>query len=385
MTVDSLLLLALALVGAILIAWIIIYLRVRRRVRQLESENRSLQDEIERRMDIWQEKEELRRRFTEQLAGLARQSLSGDRDSGERLSNPSKQSRAARPSSTEVARDTAIETGWEPLHTALERAERHIRRSEQEREHALAAFSSELAAAATSQPNAHAQEPRASAADDDRTPDQGLSLQRLARLAGVGEYCEWFALEATGATVRADPTGLAVAMPGAERMVIVGFAAAAGTTASATRNGHAEWAASIRAAAERIADDAFQRRFEPPPRFLVLYVPTTRLLQAALDADPTLQDTASRAGIILSTPADLVALLRMVRLGWHQHEIARNAEQMRREALELYHRITVFSSRPKAENRSADADLWPLKQAPPDLPDPDGFARDGDEGNGGSD
>ena len=77
---------------------------------------------------------------------------------------------------------------------------------------------------------------------------------------------------------------------------------------------------------------------------MILFIPGDQFLSAALAERPTLLDDALRQNIILATPTSLVALLKAVAYGWQQMALAQNAAEIRTSAVQLYERLTTFTS-----------------------------------------
>ena len=76
--------------------------------------------------------------------------------------------------------------------------------------------------------------------------------------------------------------------------------------------------------------------------FTVMFMPGDHLLEAALSVDPNLQDEAMRKKVLITNPVSLVALLRTVRIYWHQEEADRNATKVADAARELYSRCYTW-------------------------------------------
>ncbi len=77
---------------------------------------------------------------------------------------------------------------------------------------------------------------------------------------------------------------------------------------------------------------------------MILFIPGDQFLSAALAEKPNLLDDALRQQIILATPTSFVALLKAIAYGWQQLEVAENATEIRKLAVQLYDRLTTFAS-----------------------------------------
>lgn len=77
--------------------------------------------------------------------------------------------------------------------------------------------------------------------------------------------------------------------------------------------------------------------------FVVAYLPTESLLSEALTIDPTLLTTALGKRVVVATPFSMYALLRTIEIGWRQHAMAENAEQIAALGSELHQRLVKMS------------------------------------------
>ena len=76
--------------------------------------------------------------------------------------------------------------------------------------------------------------------------------------------------------------------------------------------------------------------------FTVMYIPAPPILAAAFEIDPTLQEYAFRKNILITTPVELLGLLRTVSVYWQQQSMAENAQEIQQAARELYERSAKF-------------------------------------------
>ncbi|MBU0985977.1 MAG: DNA recombination protein RmuC [Proteobacteria bacterium] len=86
-------------------------------------------------------------------------------------------------------------------------------------------------------------------------------------------------------------------------------------------------------------------QFEKAPDFVVMFVPNEACLGAAFENDPGLLEYAIEKKVLISSPVNLLALLKAVAYGWQQMQIADNAIRIAREGQELYNRIQKFVER----------------------------------------
>ena len=74
-----------------------------------------------------------------------------------------------------------------------------------------------------------------------------------------------------------------------------------------------------------------------------MFIATEAAFAAAVQRAPALIDDAARLRVVLATPATMLALLQVVALGWREHALSENTEQVRELATELIGRLGVFT------------------------------------------
>ena len=105
-----------------------------------------------------------------------------------------------------------------------------------------------------------------------------------------------------------------------------------------------EHAAALAGHAKVLADRDYAQWVEGSPDFVMMYVPTDPMLDAAINAQPAIwQDTWQRHRVLIATPGLLIAFLRTVALAWRQQEVQRNAHEIAETARELYGRLRTYS------------------------------------------
>ena len=78
------------------------------------------------------------------------------------------------------------------------------------------------------------------------------------------------------------------------------------------------------------------------PNEVVLFLPAESLLSAALEADPEILLEAGKLGVVIATPATLLAMLGAVNMLLQQHRQGENAKEIAVAASELYGRVSVL-------------------------------------------
>ena len=106
-----------------------------------------------------------------------------------------------------------------------------------------------------------------------------------------------------------------------------------------------EHATALAGHAKGLADRDYAEWIEGSPDFVMMYVPTDPMLDAAINADPTIwQDTWQSHRVLIATPGLLIAFLRTVALAWRQQDIQENAQKIAETAQELYSRLRTYAS-----------------------------------------
>ncbi len=77
--------------------------------------------------------------------------------------------------------------------------------------------------------------------------------------------------------------------------------------------------------------------------FVALFIPGESFYAAAIDEDPGLFDEAIKAGVIITTPATLLALAKAVSYGWRQQQLEENAAKISVLGAELFDRLNTFA------------------------------------------
>ena len=76
-----------------------------------------------------------------------------------------------------------------------------------------------------------------------------------------------------------------------------------------------------------------------------MFIPNDQVLLAAMEADCTLAQEVERKRVVIATPMNLMALLRIIALGWRQEALAENAREIESLGRELYTRLSVFAAK----------------------------------------
>jgi DNA recombination protein RmuC len=250
---------------------------------------------------------------------------------------------AAQNTAQNMANDarTAAEAA-RPMADALARIESQMREIESQRQHALGGLEAHLATLskdtlALSQalrgPNA-------------RGRWGELTLRRVAELAGMAPYCDFFEQQ-TDDSKRPD---MLVKLPGGRTLAVDAKAPLsayldaeeapdpATRTAALDRHAQQLWRHVM-----DLSTREYWAQFDPAPEMVVLFLPGEHFMSAALERNRDLLESALAKKVLLATPVTLVSILKGVSYGWRQERLAKNAEELRRIAGEFHERVRAFA------------------------------------------
>jgi len=241
---------------------------------------------------------------------------------------------------TAAAREAADST--RPIADTLARIETHIRDIEAQRQHMMGGIEQQLGAL-SKETVALSQALRVPNA---RGRWGELTLRRVAELAGMVPYCDFYEQQA-GAGQRPD---MLVRLPGGRTLAVdAKVPLAAYLDAEAATDAPSREAALTRHAQQvnrhvvQLSGREYWAQFQPAPEMVVLFLAGDHFLAAALERDPDLLDRALAKKILIATPMTFISVLKGVAYGWRQEKLAKNAEELRRIGAEFYDRLRAFA------------------------------------------
>jgi DNA recombination protein RmuC len=236
---------------------------------------------------------------------------------------------------------TAVSEATKPLSDTLARIEVQMREFEAQRQHAQGGIDAQL----TSLSKDTVALSQALRGPNSRGRWGELTLKRVAELAGMAPYCDFYEQVSSDGR-RPD---MVVKLPGGRSLPVDAKAPlsayldaeAAGDaptrTAALDRHAQQLW----RHVNELAARD-YWGQFESAPEMVVLFLPGEHFLSAALERKQDLLDAALSKKVLIATPVTLVSVLKGVAYGWRQEKLAKNAEELRRIAGEFHERVRTF-------------------------------------------
>ena len=93
-----------------------------------------------------------------------------------------------------------------------------------------------------------------------------------------------------------------------------------------------------------LASKDYWKALPTTPDFVVMFIPGEAFFAAALEREPDIFETAIRQRVVLSSPSNLIALIRTIAYGWRQQKLAENAQEVAELGRDLFERIKVFGT-----------------------------------------
>jgi len=250
-------------------------------------------------------------------------------------------------------RQLSIKNLLRPINEALKKTENQIGNIEKNRHQSFGELKQELIELRSTQ-NTLQSETR-NLVNALRKPQvRGLwgeqTLKRVVEVAGMVQHCDFSEQVSSNGEQRLRPD-MVVSLPD-ERQIIVDAKTPLQAYLDALESNSNEdintnmsrHIQHIKTHIKQLASKKYWDALENTPEFVIMFIPGEQFLSAALDKDPSLFDEALKQNVILATPNSLIALLKTIAYGWRQVELARNAENIRKIAEDLYKRLNTFTS-----------------------------------------
>jgi len=104
-----------------------------------------------------------------------------------------------------------------------------------------------------------------------------------------------------------------------------------------------EHAKAMRSRVNELTRREYLSKVEGRAEFVVMFVPSEALISVAFEIDPDLHEDAMDRGVIISSPASMIAILRTAALYWQQVRFAEDAKEVVDVAREFYMRMATWS------------------------------------------
>lgn len=297
--------------------------------------------------------DQARQELLHAFQGLSGEALKQNNEAFLKLASVSFEALHAKADGALQQRQAAIDGLVRPLQESLQRYDEHMRQLEHSRQSAYGGLDQHLKSLAESHQRLQQETGnlvKALRAPAVRGQWGEITLKRVAELAGMVEHCDFVEQQSVTAEDGRFRPDMVVQLPGSRRIIVD-----AKTVLSAYLDAHdarddTQRAEALRRHAEQVRkrmDDlslkAYWSQFDRAPEFVVLFLPGEQFLGAALDQDPRLIEEGFARGVVLATPATLVALLRAVAYGWRQERLNAHAEEAGRLGKDLYERMALLA------------------------------------------
>ena len=240
-----------------------------------------------------------------------------------------------------------------PVSLALERLDRRLAEVEQERTDMTASLREQVAGVSTAGESLRKE--TASLVAALRKPQiRGawgeMQLQRTAEVAGMLEHCDFQTQQTTTAQGAPQRPDMTVKLPGGRcihvdaKTPLAAFLEAAQCDDAEEYDAQmARFARHVRTHIDQLSAKGYWRTDLDSPEFVVCFLPSEALLQAALQEIPDLHEYANRRGIVLASPSVLIPMLRTVALAWRQEAVARSATEVAALRRDLHKRLGTLA------------------------------------------
>jgi DNA recombination protein RmuC len=174
-----------------------------------------------------------------------------------------------------------------------------------------------------------------------------IQLRRVAELAGMSAYCDFYEQDQTraldGTALRPD---MVVRLPSGRSVVVDAKTSIQGYLDALGAQTPGEAEACLDRFAKQVADQAgllarkkYWAQYDGSPEFVVRFIPGDQFVDAALTRQPDLLERAAEQGVILASPATLIGLLRAVAVGYAEERLAHQAAELLVQGKELHERF----------------------------------------------
>jgi len=197
-----------------------------------------------------------------------------------------------------------------------------------------------------------------------------IQLRNVVEMAGMVSHCDFLeqsTIQTADGMLRPD---MLVRLPGGKVVVVDSkvpldaYLAALEAEEDGEREAHtARHARQTRDHIAKLASKGYQGQLDATPEFVVMFVPSDGIYQAALAADPALIEYGVQQQVLLATPTTLIGLLWAVHYGWRQELIAESAREIAESARELHHRLGRFVAPLAKVGRQLDSAVGAYNEA----------------------
>lgn len=323
---------------------------VERENKELNADNASLNTLLETEREMADEKAELlfaaRQELKDTFKSVSADALQNSSEAFITLANQVFEKYRTHHQMNDQMREEHWQQAARPLIEALKRMDDHLRLSDQERQSSIAALREQTDMMRLSHKGLADETRRLSRAFRQPTVRGRwgeIQLRRVVELAGMVPYCDFDEQPSVeteeGTVIRPD---LLVRLPGDRCLVVDSKVPLDAYLQALEVDDDTQYAELMKKHAQRmelhiqqLSNKSYGRHIAGSPDFVVLFLPSEAFLSAALAIKPELMERAMQKGIIPSSPATLMALLRSAAYGWSQDRLNDNVAHIATVASQL--------------------------------------------------
>lgn len=197
-----------------------------------------------------------------------------------------------------------------------------------------------------------------------------IQLRNVVEMAGMLAHCDFLeqsTIKTDGGSLRPD---MLVRLPGGKLIVVDSkvpldaYLSALEAASEDERALHlARHAKQTREHIAKLAAKGYQGQLDSTPEFVVMFVPSDGIYQAALAEDPALIEYGVQQQILMATPTTLIGLLWAAHHGWREERIAESAREIAESARELHRRLGRFVEPLAKVGRQLDSAITAYNEA----------------------
>lgn len=176
-----------------------------------------------------------------------------------------------------------------------------------------------------------------------------MQLRRLMEIAGMSSHCDFSEQVSVATEKGALRPDVVVHLPNKRilvvdsKVVLTPFLEYLEATNDEQRQrARLKHLAHVKAKVKELAQKSYWDQFPESPEFAILFIPNEAALHIALEDDRELLEAGWKEKVIISSPTNLIALMKAVAYGWQQQEVAENAQKIFANTQDLFDRLVIW-------------------------------------------
>lgn len=337
------------LLGALL-SWLIVKLKLNQQVHQKDAEILSLNARLSQEAEKLQWQQSTLEKLQETFENLANKAL---HENANRFLNQSKEQLENLRSimkSDWATQSEEFKGLVNPIAKELDELDKNVRRLEEKREGAYRSLETYLDGMLSDQKNLHRLTSELNQALRSSTVAGSwgeIKLKRIVEMAGLSQHVDYVMQTQTQSgsgrpdmIVKLPNNGI---IPVDSKVVMSHYLDSVDAASEQERKQKLQdHARAMRNTIQSLANKSYWSQFEQSPEYVVMLVPYESGLSAAFLTDPNLMEFALTNRVIVVSPGTLLALLKVIALGWLQLRLSENAKEIASQGKEVYERFGRF-------------------------------------------